>query len=258
MNAYALITGASKGIGKSIAFNLAKRGYNLLLVARSGSALEKLSESIQEQHHVKVSFVALDLSTQDGPSVLAKWATEQAINLQILVNNAGYGLFGDFEELDLGAQLNMIQLNINAVVSLTHLLLPQLRQQQQAYILNVASTASYQAMPGLGIYAASKSFILSFSRALHYELKASNVSVSCVSPGPTETGFASRAGLDDFKDLADKFNMNPDKVAEQAIDAMFSRKNEVITGFLNRISAFGARHLPKTLVERVSAKLYKK
>lgn len=258
MNEYALITGASKGIGRSVALKLAARGYHLLLVARSESELKELAETIKQVHRLNVEFLAIDLSLSGASQEVADWADSHTKALSILVNNAGYGLFGDFDSLPLEGQLNMIRLNIEAVISLTHQLLPVLKQQTQSYILNVASTAAYQAMPGLGIYAASKSFILSFSRALHFELKSSPVSVSCVSPGPTDTGFASRAGLDDFADLAAKFNMDPDKVAAIAIKGMFRKKNEVITGFLNRISAFAAGHLPKALVERVSAGLYKK
>ncbi len=257
MNEYALITGASKGIGRSIAFNLAKKGYNLLLVARSEAELKELSETIAEQQQVKVRYLAIDLSLPEASQKLAEWSVLQSKELNILINNAGYGLFGDFEALPLTEQLNMIRLNLDAVISVTHLLIPFLRKQAQSYILNVASTASYQAMPGLAIYAASKSFILSFSRALNFELKSSSISVSCVSPGPTDTGFASRAGLDAFADLAEKFNMNPDEVAFIAIEGMFNKKLEIVAGFLNKLSAFGARHLPKSLIERISARLYK-
>lgn len=257
MNEYALITGASKGIGRSIAFNLAKRGYNLLLVARAEAELKELSDTIAQQHQVQVKYLSIDLSLPEAPGELAKWSVLQSNDLTILVNNAGYGLFGDFETLPLAEQLNMIRLNLDAVICVTHLLIPVLKNQKQSYVLNVASTAAYQAMPGLAIYAASKSFILSFSRALNFELKSSSISVSCLSPGPTDTGFASRAGLDDFADLAEKFNMNPDEVASIAIKGMFGKKPEIITGFLNKLSAFGARHLPKSLVERVSARLYK-
>lgn len=257
MNKYALITGASKGIGRSIAVLLAEAGYNLLLVARSETDLEELSIDIQKKYKVTVSYMPADLSSSDAVAEVAIWCKTLAPELSVLVNNAGYGLWGEFGELPLAGQMNMLQLNINAVVELTHQLLPVLKQQQQAYILNISSTAAYQALPTLTLYAASKSFILSYSRALKYELKDSSVSVTCLSPGPTDTAFASRAGLDAIAELAEKFNMSPDKVAQAGIKGMFNKKAEIIPGFINRVSAFGARHFPKSLVEKIGASLYK-
>lgn len=257
MNDYALITGASKGIGKSIAIVLAKAGYNLLLVARSETDLAALSSSIQNDYQVKVAYLPADLAQKDATARVAEWCKSKTADLSILINNAGYGLYGNFGDLDLAGQVNMLQLNINAVLELTHHLLPVLKQQKQSYILNLSSTAAYQAVPSLSVYSATKSFILSYSRGLRYELSDTSVSVSCLCPGPTDTGFASRAGLDAFADLAEKFNMSPDAVAQIGIRGMFNKKPEIIAGFLNKLSAFGARHLPKALIEKVSASLYK-
>jgi len=256
MTEYALITGASKGIGKSIALLLAKAGYNLLLVARSASALEELSSLIQREYHVNVSFLAIDLSSSAATEDVARWCLSKTSDLTVLINNAGYGVWGTFSDLPLSEQMNMLQLNINTVVELSHHLLPLLKQQQQAYILNIASTAAYQALPTFSLYAASKTFILNFSRAIRYELRNSTVRVSCLCPGPTDTAFASRAGLDAFADLAEKFNMSPEEVAQTGLKGMFSNKAEIIPGFMNKVSSFFARHLPKPLVERVGAGLY--
>lgn len=257
MNEYALITGASKGIGKSMALQLASTGYNLLLIARSGTELEELSIYIQNKYQVRVSYLAIDLSGNNACKEVADWCKNQTSQLSILINNAGFGLWGNFEDLVLADQLNMLQLNINAVVELTHLLLPVLKQQKQAYILNIASTAAYQALPTLAVYAATKTFILSYSRALRFELKDSPVSVSCLCPGPTDTGFASRAGMDALTDLANKFNTPPEEVARIGLKGMFNKKAEIIPGFLNKLSAFGANHLPKSLIERISASLFR-
>jgi len=254
---YALVTGASKGIGKSLAIQLAEAGYHLLLVSRSENDLKELSDLITGRYPVKALYLPCDLSENGASAKVADWCNSQTTELSILVNNAGYGLFGEFDLLPLSGQSEMIRLNINAVVELTHLLLPILKKQPQSYILNVASTAAYQAMPTLAIYAATKSFVLSYSRALRYELKDSVVSVTCLSPGPTETGFASRAGLDMLADLAEKFNMQPDAVARIGLKGMFRKKTEIIPGFVNKVSAFGAGLLPKSLVERISANLYK-
>jgi short-subunit dehydrogenase len=257
MDKYALITGASKGIGKEMALELARAGYHLLLVARSEDELSLLSAQIKNDHQIKVSYLPLDLSLSSASVEVFKWIQHQSVLPSILVNNAGYGLFGSFERLAIADQLNMLQLNINTVVELTHLLLPLLKLQEQAFILNIASTAAYQAVPRLAVYSATKSFILSFSRALRYELKYSTVSVSCLCPGPTSTGFAKRAGLDAFADLADKFNMSPKTVAKAGLKGMFNKKAEIIPGIINWISAFGASHLPKSLIEKVAAGLYK-
>ncbi|TCD01126.1 SDR family NAD(P)-dependent oxidoreductase [Pedobacter psychroterrae] len=254
---YALVTGASKGIGKSLAIQLAAAGYHLLLVSRSDKDLKELSALITDRYPVTALYLPCDLSENGACAKVADWCNGLGAELSVLVNNAGYGLFGNFDQIPLNGQSEMIRLNINAVVELTHLLLPMLKKQTQSYILNVASTAAYQAMPTLAIYAATKSFVLSYSRALRYELKDSVVSVTCLSPGPTETAFASRAGLDMLADLAEKFNMQPDAVARIGLKGMFAKKTEIIAGFVNKISAFGAGLLPKSLVERISANLYK-
>ncbi|TDQ10927.1 SDR family NAD(P)-dependent oxidoreductase [Pedobacter metabolipauper] len=253
---YALITGASKGIGKEMALSLARSGYNLLLVARSEDELIRLSEYIQQEYPVEAHYFSCDLSIDDAASSVSKWCSTHTTALSVLINNAGYGLWGNFETLTLASQMNMLKLNISAVVELTYLLLPLLHNQQQAYILNVSSTAAYQAVPTLAIYSASKSFILSYSRALRYELKDTTISVSCLCPGPTATGFASRAGMDVLASLAEKFNSAASDVAKTGLDGMFHKKAEIVPGFLNKLSSFGVKHLPKRLIERITAGLY--
>jgi short-subunit dehydrogenase len=257
MKNYALVTGASKGIGREIALQLAQLGYPLLLVSRNDAALSILAASIEKDHNVKALWLAVDLSTTNGAQQVADWCKYGAFKIEILVNNAGYGLWGNFDKLGLEDQLNMISLNITAQVALTHVLLPLLKQAAHAYILNVASTSAYQAVPTMAVYAATKSFILSFSRALSYELKDTPVSVSCLSPGPTDTDFVHRAGLDAFKDLADKFNMSPAVVANVAIKGMFNKKAEIVPGFLNAAGAKLVSFVPKLLIEKAIGKLYK-
>ncbi|MGZ3752110.1 MAG: SDR family NAD(P)-dependent oxidoreductase, partial [Mucilaginibacter sp.] len=238
MREYALITGASKGIGRSIALQLAQAGYNLLLIARSAPELDQLSAQIRSHDKVDVQYFSIDLSGDGAAKQVADWCKTLDIPVSVLVNNAGYGLWGKFEDLDIADQLNMISLNIGAVVELTHYLLPALKTQNQSYILNVSSTAAYQPVPTLGLYSASKSFILSFSRALRYEIKDTTVSVSCLCPGPTDTDFAKRAGLDAFADLAEKFNMSPQYVAKIGLKGLFNKKAEIIPGFLNKLTSF--------------------
>lgn len=257
MEEYAVVTGASQGIGRSIAILLAKKKHNLLLVARSAGELAELKQHLSAQYGVKVDFFVTDLSLPGAAIKVADWCTANAYGVSILINNAGFGVWGKFENLSIEEQLNSIQLNISAVTELSFRLLPALKKCSNAYILNVASTAAYQALPTLAVYAATKAYVLSFSRAIRIELKDTSVSVTCISPGPAATGFADRAGLSVIKDLAEKFNMDPDIVAGVALKAMFSKKSEVIPGFTNQLFAYANRFLPKSIIEKVAASLYK-
>lgn len=254
---YALITGASKGIGKAMALALAKRKINLLLVARSVTALSDLREEIQASYGIQIHSLSIDLSEASAASRLYQWVEEKQINISILINNAGFGLWGKFSELKLSEQLEMCQLNMNMVTSLCHYFLPRLQKQKQAYIMNVCSTAAYQAVPTMAVYSATKAYVLLFTRALRFELKDSRVSVTCFSPGPVDTGFAERAGLDAFSKMAQKFNMKPDEVAEIALKGMFAKKSEIIPGFTNIISVYANRILPKAFIEKMAAGIYK-
>ncbi|HMH21438.1 MAG TPA: SDR family NAD(P)-dependent oxidoreductase, partial [Puia sp.] len=170
---YALITGASKGIGRAIAGELASRKYNLLLVARSWDLLEKAAAELSSQYGVKVEWLALDLSGADAAQKVLEWCREKGYAVSVLVNNAGYGLSGPFEKYSLAEHQNMMQLNMGTLVGMTRLFLPELRRQPKAYIMNIASSAAYQAVPKLSLYAATKAFVLSFSRGLHQELHGS-------------------------------------------------------------------------------------
>jgi short-subunit dehydrogenase len=257
MKEYAIITGASKGIGKSIAFELAKRNYNLLLIARSENELLALKKDIEAKYSIAVEVLVKDLSLPGSSLEVKDWINNHSIAVSVLVNNAGYGLWGSFEDIALEKHLNMLQLNINAILELTYFLLPFLKQQKQSYVLNIASTAAYQAVPTMGLYAASKAFVLLFTRALRFELKDTPVSVTCVSPGPVDTGFAERAGLNAFSKMAQKFNMKPEVLAEAAVQAMFDKKSEVIPGIINKISTYATRFLPKSFIEKTAAGIYK-
>ncbi len=254
---YALITGASKGIGKAIALELAAHGFNVLLVARSGELLEQAAGGITTLYPVKADWLALDLSTAEAPQNVYDWCRAKGYTVSVLVNNAGYGLSGPFEKYSVEEHLNMMHLNMSTLMAMTRLFLPDLHRQPKAYILNIASSAAYQAVPGLSLYAATKAFVLAFSRGLHQELHKGPVSVTCISPGATDTDFPHRAQLGE-KGLkaAEKFNMTPEAVASIAVRAMLAGKTEVITGFVNKVGAAMAWLLPKTLVERTAMKIY--
>jgi len=254
---YALITGASKGIGRAIAEELATRGFNVLLVARSEDLLQQVAGELSSRYKAKVDWLALDLSTVSAPQNVLDWCKAKGYDVNILVNNAGYGLSGPFEKYTLEEHWNMMQLNMSTLVGLTRLFLPELRRRPKAYILNIASSAAYQAVPKLSLYAATKAFVLAFSRGLHQELQGSPVSVTCVSPGATDTDFPNRAQLGE-KGLktAEKFNMSPTTVASIAVKGMLAGRAEIIAGLVNKLGAVIAWLLPKTLVERTAMKIY--
>jgi uncharacterized protein len=254
---FALITGASKGIGKSIAEILASRGYDLLLVARSADLLEKMSGEIKSTTNQNCQWLALDLSENQSADKVYDWCKSNQFNVAVLVNNAGYGLSGPFEKYSAREHEEMLQVNIVTLTKLTRLFLPDLLKQPAAYILNIGSSASYQAVPLLSAYAASKSYVLSFSRGLYQELKKTSVSVTCICPGPTDTNFVNRANVGaKGQKAAERFNMTPQAVAKIAVDSLFRRRPEVITGTMNKLSAFFAWLLPKAVVESIAKKLY--
>ncbi len=255
---YALITGASKGIGKAIADNLASKKINLLLIARSENLLKKIAEELSQKYAVKVKYLAIDLADTNAAQIIFDWVVMNDIPVNMLINNAGYGLSGSFEKYSAGEHAEMMQVNMTALITLTSVFLPLLKQQQKSYVLNIASSAAYQAIPFLSTYAASKSFVVSFSRALQYELRKTNVSVTCISPGGTDTGFAERAkiGKNAIK-AGEKVNMRPEEVAAIAVNSMFNNKTEIVTGFINKLGVFLVWLAPKKLSEKVAANLYK-
>jgi hypothetical protein len=254
---FALITGASKGIGKSIAAQLAARGFDLLLIARSADLLEQVAKEISLSTNRNCQWLALDLAEDRAADVVFEYCDKNQFVVSVLVNNAGYGLSGRFETYSVQEHIDMLRVNIITLTKLTRLFLPSLLKQPAAYILNIGSTASYQAVPFLSTYAASKAYVLNFSRGLFRELKNSTVSVTCICPGPTDTNFVNRANIGTKgQKAAERFNMSPQTVARIAIVSLFRRKPEVITGGLNKLSAFFAWLLPKSLVEGIAMKLY--
>jgi uncharacterized protein len=254
---FALITGASKGIGKSIAEQLAARGFDLLLVARSADLLEQVTKEISQSTNKNCQWLALDLAEDRAAESVFEYCNKNQLVVSVLVNNAGYGLSGSFEKYSVREHTDMLKVNIITLTQLTRLFLPSLLKQPAAYILNIGSTASYQAVPMLSAYAASKAYVLNFSRGLYKELKKTNVSVTCICPGPTDTNFVNRANVGTKgQKAAERFNMSTQTVARIAVDCLFRRKPEVITGGLNKLSAFFAWLLPKPVVEGIAMKLY--
>lgn len=240
-----------------MALELAAKGYDLALIARSEELLQQVKADAEALHKVKVEYLAIDLSTPDAAQNVLAWSQQNGFDISVLINNAGYGLSGAFESYPLKQHLNMLQVNCSTPVQLCYLLLPQLKKQKQAYILNISSSSAYQAVPYLSLYAGSKSLVLLFTRGLRHELRKTNVSVTCVSPGATDTEFNTRAqvGPKAMK-AAKKIIMTPEQVGKIAIESMFRKKAEVIVGVMNKLGGFLAWLLPKKLVETTTANLY--
>jgi short-subunit dehydrogenase len=254
---YALVTGAAKGIGKAIAGELARRRYQLLLIDLDNDGLNNTAATLATDYNAVVHTLHLDLSTPGALQTIQQWTSPYHENLTVVINNAGYGINGAFEELTLSEQLNIIDVNIKAQVSISHAYLPVLRTHGRSYLLNVGSTTAYQTVPYLNIYAASKAFVVSFTRGLRYELRHSPVSVSCLSPGSTDTDFVNRARMgNSIRKTANRLNMTPESVAIIAINGLFKGHAEIIPGFTNKLNAFLPKFFPKRLVERIGGNIY--
>jgi len=255
---FALVTGASNGIGLCLARELAAKKYDLLLVARSEGRLNEIREAFQRDYNVVVHVLMCDLSQPGSSDKVIAWAA--AYEVEILINNAGFGIWGNVEDNREDELHALIQLNQITLVELCKGFIPVFKKRKnKSYILNIGSTAAYQAVPALAMYSASKAFVVSFTRALRWELKDTNISVSCFSPGSTSTGFMDRAQMDDaLKQKAEKFTMGAEEVARIGLKGMFAGKAEIIPGFVNWISVKMVSFVPKSLTEGIAYKLYKK
>lgn len=252
---YTLITGASKGIGEALAIQCAKEGMHLILVSRSDDLLQDLAQELRSTYRVEVITVELDLLEPYAAKKLYQFCVEHQYQIRVLINNVGFGVWGDFEEIPLDEQLNMIRLNEAVMVELCFRFLPMLKEVPYAHILNMASTAAYQSVPYFSVFAASKAFVLSFSRSLRIELKKKKVNVSCVCPGPTQSEFWNRAGFEKFSAIG--FKMKPEEVAEAAIKGMISKKALIVPGFSNRIGTYFSKHMPAGWAARIIAGYFK-
>ncbi len=229
-----------------------------MLTARSAELLQTAAAEISNLYQVKINFFPLDLSKADAPQKLYNWCIENNYDVSVLINNAGYGLSGTLNSFSLEKNANLIQLNITALTGLCQLFIPLLQKQKQGFIMNVASTAAYQAVPYLNVYAAGKAYVKSFSRGLAIELTDTNISVTCISPGPTNTDWATTAKVPaKVLKMADKLNMQPAEVAAIAVKAMLNKKREIVPGITNKLGVFMAWLLPNSIVEKTVTNLYK-
>ena len=246
-----MITGASSGIGRDIALNLAKLDYDLILVGRDKEALEEVKTTIDGK--VKVKIIVVDLSNLQKVKEL--YVLTKNDDIDILVNNAGFGVFGEFFDIDLNTELNMLDVNISAVHMLTKFYLKDMVKKDKGIILNVASSASFMAGPLLSSYYASKSYVYRLSLAINEELRRrkSKVQVSVLCPGPVDTNFNNRAGVKfGVKALSSKY------VARYAVEKMFSGKTIIIPGFKMKFVKFIVRFLPDKFVTKINYNIQKK
>jgi hypothetical protein len=247
---HALVTGASGGLGADFARELARRGSNLTLVARRKNLLEELAEELGGGHGVEVTPVGLDLTAPGAPEALAG----QVPNVDVLVNNAGYGLFGEFWTIPWEREQNMLQLDVVVPVHLTKLLLPGMIERRFGFVLNLSSIGAYQPSPLYASYSAAKSFVLFFTEALSYELRGTGVRATALSPGITATGFLQVAGQRATRYQRRAMMQSPE-VARIGIEAMLAGKPSVVAGRLNAATVFGNRLMPRRLSAALAHRL---
>ena len=258
MNQTALITGASGGIGYELAKLFAQGHCNLVLVARSGDKLAQVADELQRQFGIAVKTIALDLSQALAPHFLFDQLRRERISIDILINNAGYGRFGEFADLSLEGSLGQIQLNVLALTALTRLFVGPMLERRSGKIMNVASTAGFQPGPLMAVYYATKAYVISFSEALANELKDKGVTVTCLCPGATDTGFQGRAGTEQTVLFKKMRPMDAGTVARDGHRGLMAGKTLVISGLRNRLLAESIRLAPRKLVTAISRKILDK
>lgn len=242
-----LVTGASMGIGVDLAECFAADGYDLILTARSESALQALAERLAKEHRVKAIAIAADLGERGAGSWLIGEIGRRGMVVDVLVNNAGYGIAGAFAGSKLEDQLGIIDVNDRALVELTHHTWPGMLERRRGGLLNVASTAAFQPGPLMSVYYASKAFVLSFSEALWREAAGTGVHVSCLCPGPTTSNFRTRAGTGATR-LSKRPKMSAQEVARLGYAGFQANERVVITGFTNALAARLVPLLPRGAV----------
>jgi len=246
-----LITGASGGIGEAFARRLAAEKHNLVLVARSEQKLAELCDELMLEHGVTAHYVAIDLIDFEADARLFEETEKHGFQVDWLINNAGFGSMGDFAELELEREMEMIGLNVMALVALTHRYLRGMRERKDGVIINVSSTASFQPVPFMAAYAATKAFVTSFSEAISEENRPFNIQVTALCPGPTDTNFFNVANAEA---IAVKGMQTPEAVVEAALSGVGRGKSTVISGWKNYVGSIFGTLAPNSLVTRVIGK----
>ena len=246
---FTLITGASSGIGEAFARKLAADEHNLILVARSEKKLHELCDELMLEHKIMAHYVALDLNTPEADERLFEETERHGFEIEWLINNAGFGSMGDFPKLELERELEIINLNISVLVALTHRYLQKMRERSRGTIINISSSASFQPIPFMATYAATKAFVTSFSEAIAEENRPHGIRVLTVCPGPTETRFFEASKINDPIQI--KGMQTPEEVVETALKALKRGKSLIVSGWTNYVGSVLGNFAPNALVTRV-------
>jgi short-subunit dehydrogenase len=253
---WALVTGASAGIGAALAEELARGGTNLLLTARRRERLDELAQKLTATYKIQAKAFVADLTQADAPEKIFQFTKEQAIEIELLINNAGFGAYGELIAIELGRLADMVQVNCAAVVHLTRLYLPEMVARKHGDVLIVASTAAFQSVPYISTYAATKAFDLLFAEGLAEEMKPYGVRVCALCPGSTESEFAEVAGQTHIA-ASRAHRETAEKVARTGLRALAAGKSYVISGLGNYLGVLGQRLVPRRFVARVAARMFR-
>jgi hypothetical protein len=252
---WALVTGASAGIGVALATQLAAGGAHLLLTARRGDRLEELARKLRSTHKIQTESFVADLAQPDAPQKLYDFTRQKGLAIDLLVNNAGFGQYGELPKTPTQRLLDMVQVNCSAVVHLTRLFLPDMLARRRGDVLILASTASFQAVPYISTYAATKAFDLLFAEGLAEEMKPYGIRVCALCPGSTESEFHVAANQQRFTNKHRQ--ETAEKVARTGLEALAAGKSYVISGLSNYLGAHSQRLVPRSLVTRVAAGMFR-
>ena len=255
---YALITGASSGIGEGLAKYLANKGFNLVLAARNGEKLENIKKEIMTTFPVDVLTYSVDLTEKDGPEKLFVYTVENNIDVRLLINNAGYGDFGLFKDGDLEKYKKMIDLNDKALVSLSYMYIKLFKEVGYGHIVNIASIAGFMPGPYMAVYYASKAFVLNFSLAIREELKNDNIKITTICPGPIDSNFWKVANAEMSPIKRKYFTRSVNQIVNSAGEAILNGKALLIDGVLMKISAFSTRLVSKSTLASITGFVNKK
>ena len=253
-NKIVLITGASSGLGTALARRFARAGAQLILVARRADRLADVADELKTLD-AGVTVITADLVKPGACEELVLEVTRDGRNVDVLINNAGVGEYGRFAEQDIDALDRMMRLNMDALVRLTHLLLPPMLERRSGHVMNIASTAAYQPTPYMGVYGATKAFVLSFSMALWEEVRRKGVGVTCICPGPIKTEFFDHGGFGSQKTHFLRTALDPDHLADIAYTKLTAGRAAYVPGLLNKLGVLAQRFVPLRTVTRVSGKL---
>lgn len=247
-----LITGASSGIGEAFARRLADEGHNLVLIARGEEKLHELCDELMLKHKITAHYIAADLIKEDAVAMVHDETQKRGFEIDWLINNAGFGSMGDFAQLDGENELNIIKLNVLALVSLTHRYVAGMRERKSGTVVNVSSTAGFQPIPFFATYAATKAFVTSFTEAIAEENRPFGIRILALCPGTTRTNFFAASKIDDPVQI--KGLQTPEQVVETALKALKSGRSKVVSGWVNYLGALAGSYVPNALTARVMAK----